>query len=290
MLDHARQGRAEAGARGLVLRPAPQGLHEPEAALGQERVRPALAAGRPQRSQLGEARGGLVAEGDGAAVAAEGGDREPQLERAGEAVPGRGAHRPVADGAELGRHLGAVREGKRVARGQEDLGDVLAAVPRCAGDGRVEGGAEQVDVGARVDARQVAAHHLGRHVRERAHQRAGPLAGVTRGGAHGDPPVDHVDLAEAADHHVVELDVAVDDAAAVREVQGVARGHEDLHVRVEPVARVGEDFAHAGCAASRAMARQETPSMRFITSTGRPSASRPSACTGMMLGCSSAAR
>ncbi len=52
------------------------------------------------------------------------------------------------------------------------------------------------------------------------------------------PPVEHVDLAQLADHHVVGLEVAVHHAAPVRELERVADLREDLEVAPEGVLRV----------------------------------------------------
>ena len=117
---------------------------------------------------------------------------------------------------------------------------------RLAGQQLVEQGAERVDVGAGVDV--LAPRLLRRHVRGRAHDvsdrgrgRAGPgvglldlvvadLALAAAGQVLGQAPVDDHGLAEVADHHVGRLDVAVDDALAVR--VGDRLGHRE-HVRQE---------------------------------------------------------
>ena len=64
-----------------------------------------------------------------------------------------------------------------------------------------------------------------------------------------DAPVDEVDLAVAADHHVLGLDVAMDDAAAVRELDGPTHLREDLEVRGEPIELVAK-VDQSGCASS----------------------------------------
>ena len=93
----------------------------------------------------------------------------------------------------------------------------------------VEHRAERVDIGALVDG--LAARLLGRHVRRRADHRADDrLVERRRGRASGndvvgvaasleilrEAPVDHDGLAELADQHVRRLEVAMDDALAVR--------------------------------------------------------------------------
>ena len=104
--------------------------------------------------------------------------------------------------------------------------------------------AQGVDVRARVEHDLVATRLLGRHVAGGAHHRAVDRAdGVVGRGIGGDratalgaldgrlddlrqPPVEHVHLAEIADHDVVGLEVAVDDAARVRELDGETHAGE----------------------------------------------------------------
>ena len=95
--------------------------------------------------------------------------------------------------------------------------------------------AEREHVRGRADRR--IRHLLGRHVQRRAHQLAGDrqprglLARLGRGrrplvDQPREPPVEHVDLAEVAEHHVRGLEVAVDHATAVRVVDGQADRRE----------------------------------------------------------------
>jgi hypothetical protein len=58
------------------------------------------------------------------------------------------------------------------------------------------------------------------------------------------PPVDDVDLAEVSDHHVLRLEIAMHDAAAVREVNGLTDLSERLQIPLEQIAR-SEDAPHA---------------------------------------------
>ncbi|MCY0991956.1 hypothetical protein OV203_32765 [Nannocystis sp. ILAH1] len=115
-------------------------------------------------------------------------------------------------------------------------------------DGReqvVEHRAEGVDIGALVDGE--ACGLLGRHVRGRAHDCAvdrEAVAGRLRDGLGGrfvlgevlgEAPVDHDGLAELADEDVGGLEVAVDDAPAVRVGDGLG-GSEDVRQEGEPLA------------------------------------------------------
>jgi hypothetical protein len=109
----------------------------------------------------------------------------------------------------------------------------VARLPR---EKEVQRGADEVHVRARVDASEVSHCHLRRHVRRRPDDLAARRA---RRRAHRpaqrDPPVDEVHLAEAADHHVVELHVPVHDAARVRKVQRVAHAHQHVDLRAQAV-------------------------------------------------------
>ena len=53
-------------------------------------------------------------------------------------------------------------------------------------------------------------------------------------GAAGNSPIHHEDLAKAAHHDVLRLQVAVDDAAVVSESYGVPYFHEDPQPFAEP--------------------------------------------------------
>ena len=132
--------------------------------------------------------------------------------------------------------------------------------------------AEKIDVGARLELRQIADDHLGRHVRRRSDRAASRADGLRD--ARGDAPVDDVDLAEAPDHHVVELEISMHDAAAVREMHRVADGREDLEVRVETRGarwlrrsrrlKLRRTFDQCGVQQDLlTRVRHETPSMRF---------------------------
>ena len=79
----------------------------------------------------------------------------------------------------------------------------------------VENRAESEDVGSRVERRHVAALLLGRHVPRSAENGARRLGGSAQ--SLRQPPVHHEDLSERADHDVLGLEVAMQDAAVVRE-------------------------------------------------------------------------
>ena len=106
------------------------------------------------------------------------------------------------------------------------LGDRAQRRRRIVADQLREQRAEREDVGAR-DRRRRASCLLRRHESRRAdHRRLGIGAAVLR-----DAPVHHVDLAEAADHHVLGLQVAMHDAVRVRERDGI----EDAAEHGQPV-------------------------------------------------------
>src|SRR5262249_46260437 len=91
LLDHREEAAPEAGAGGGVLGPGAEGLEEAEAALGEVLVDLARISVAARGDGPCEASGSLVAQGDGAAVATERGQRLAQLERARETVVGGGA-------------------------------------------------------------------------------------------------------------------------------------------------------------------------------------------------------
>ncbi len=114
---------------------------------------------------------------------------------------------------------------------------VSAGVRRPAGDDAEEDAAEQVDVAAHVDAVARVQRLLGGHVGRRA-AAAGALGDVLglalRGHAGGQAPVHHQHLPVVAEHHVLGLQVPVDDAARVGEGHGVADAQQDLQVLAQP--------------------------------------------------------
>ena len=139
-------------------------------------------------------------------------------------------HRLFDDGDEVARHARLAPQQRLRPFGQhtrQRLRRRSARVRRRAREQVIEDGADGVDVGALVDG--LALGLLGRHVRRRAedgadfggvvvvrrhHRVGGDLAAARE--ILGQPPVDEHGLAEAADEHVGGLEVAVDDALAVR--------------------------------------------------------------------------
>jgi hypothetical protein len=148
-------------------------------------------------------------------------------------------HRGVAVGGSLGQTSGddAIERGRqprrqarrwrrrcRELRG-DHLGQTGGRERRPPGDHLEQRAAERVDVGAVVDVGRAPAL-LGRHVRWRAHDRAGlgPRRGL--GGQElGDPEVEDLhalaadDLGVGHQEHVLRLEVAMDDALGVRRGQ-----------------------------------------------------------------------
>ena len=123
------------------------------------------------------------------------------------------------------------------------IAGVAAGMQRLGGEDLEQDRAERVDIGARR--RGDALDLLGRHVARRAEHRAGlgPVAegvdlGVARRspvvGEHArDAPVEHVDLAVVAEHDVRGLEIAVHDAARVRELDREADVDERAQQRLE---------------------------------------------------------
>ena len=142
-----------------------------------------------------------------------------------------------------------VGEGRLVAQdGGEHLRRRAALERVAAGRHLEEHDAERKDVGARVH--RLAARLLGGHVAGGAEHR--PLLGQVAAGAAagdlglvvaadrlGDAEVEHLDAAVAGDHHVVGLEVAVEDALAVRRGERVhqRRGDGEEALELDPVAR-----------------------------------------------------
>ncbi len=246
MLDHGEQGAVEIHPRPLVLGPGREGGAVAEAALAEqvEHGERAILAGRlvlDHVEEAGEAPLGVRGELARAAVLEVVVDRDPEVFGARVALRRIAPHRLLADGARLGREAGREArlrsEGAREARLRR-----RPVVRRRAREDLVEDRAEQVDVRAGGERGPAAREHLGRHVAGRARdlrrvdrERQPPARVVAR--ADGDPPVEHVHLAERADHHVLRLQVAVHDAAAVREVHRVAHARERSQVPLQRVER-----------------------------------------------------
>ncbi len=150
--------------------------------------------------------------------------------------------RADADRVELGRQVEARRTdaGPRVGaeEGRRERG--LPGTPRMQGlegEELEEERPQGIHVGAGVDG--FAAHLLGRHVTGRAHGGSvdapaalSDAAGARqRGSLHGalelrEAPVEQINLAEVPEHHVPGLEVAMDHAACVREVERLTDARE----------------------------------------------------------------
>jgi hypothetical protein len=136
--------------------------------------------------------------------------------------------RAHADRIKLGRHVGLVHRGARVDRSDRHLsrrGSALVQWSEC--EQFEQDAAERVDIGATIEflaAEQVFGRHVARGAEERAGTRAAERGDIVeldtarRDDDARDAPVEDVDLAEVAEHDVRRLEVAVNDAAGVREL------------------------------------------------------------------------
>lgn len=159
----------------------------------------------------------------------EGLDGLAKLLRRGEALVAIARHRLAADASQLGRD--AHQRWGRTAEGRADGFHHLALVQALAGRDLVQDCAQLVDVGARVDAvagrdgllrgHVAGCTHHGLDVGSARHPR-GHL-GLQAGGQ---APVDQIHLAEAAEHHVVGLDVEVHHPAHMGKVHCLADAAE----------------------------------------------------------------
>ena len=132
-----------------------------------------------------------------------------------------------------------VLEGHEFAlEGVEDRSLGRAARARTSqGDDLEEDQAQGVDVGPLPDLFVAAVRLLGRHVGRGPDEARVLLAGDRRVDRLGDPPVEDVDLAVVADHHVLGLEVAVDEALGVGEVDRLADLGEEVQELRELSAR-----------------------------------------------------
>ena len=205
-------------------------------------------------------------------------------------------HRALDDRDEIrGRTALALAQRHDLAErgGRDHVGRGARVVRRYAGERVIEHRAEREHVGALVD--RLAARLLGRHVRGRAHDRAGDgqrrrslhrrarrrLASTASASAARlcgaralsvgveilrEAPVDHDRLAEVAEQHVAGLEIAMDDPLAVRVRDRVARGGEARNDR-EPVLEL---------ASPRAITLSSgRPDTSFIAKNGSPFGHRP---------------
>ena len=219
-------------------------------------------------------------------------DRVVQLADRGEAVLLVELRRLHADRVELGGNAALRRAERRPAIRAGDgrahhARDRAARVQRLQRQHLVQDRAERVHVGARVHARGLAARLLRRHVAGRAEHGAVERVGAAVARQRDRPlaeqvgqavdlrqaPVEHVHLAEVAEHDVARLQVAVQHAARVREVDREARGREraqqlparvvldeELVLRVQPIDdlfdRLAVDALHREADAAVGRARQ----------------------------------
>ena len=202
--------------------------------------------------------GGVRARGEPAAAAQE--RLHVGLERAHALVArrriaGERAHR---DRAEAGREQPVLEDRRRVRHDVVAEARGVAVVAegeerRAPREQLVEHRAEGVDVRALVELAEVRGELLRRHVRHGAAHAAAradgaQVAGVVAAALERDAPVHHVDLAVAADHHVARLEIQVQHAAAVREVDGLAHLEEHAQQALEAraVGLCGDAAAHEG--------------------------------------------
>ena len=115
----------------------------------------------------------------------------------------------------------AERRGLLLGVLEDQLGGGCALVGRAAGEEVVEGGAERVEVAAGVE--RLAPRGLGRHVEGRAERGAGGGDADVHALVLGEAEVSHLRVAFGVEQYVRGLDVAVQDAAAMR--LGEGRGH-----------------------------------------------------------------
>ncbi len=175
---------------------------------------------------------GLGAQGVGGPVPQTRGQRLAEGGRAPEAVGGLAGQGPGGDRGQSRRRR--VRQGAGLGAGHQHQhgAHVLARMGRPPAEHVVEQAAEQEDVGARVQALGPAVQGLGGHVARRAGHRQRALG-------HGDgverqAPVHQIDLAVGPEHHVLGLEVEVEDALGVGEAHRVHDLGEHAEVGVEP--------------------------------------------------------
>ena len=139
----------------------------------------------------------------------------------------------------------ARHDGDELARRAARQPGVAARLRRAAGQQALQHAAERVDIGALVDglaARLLRRHEVGRADdgagardvigrRRRRRRRRRCDAGLVAADRLGDAPIDHQRLAEAGDHDVRRLQIAMDDAVAMRIGHRIRRGEHVRHQR-----------------------------------------------------------
>ena len=155
--------------------------------------------------------------------------------------------RAIDDLRDLGRDVGEHRLQRRRAllhRREEAVVALWLVVHEASGERAEHDRAHREQIGARVDVVGLAARLLGRHVRRGAHDRAGRRVRVTELGIAQarETEVEHLDLPIFQREQVGRLDVAVDDALAVRGAEDVERliGHREHVGRAQRTARADE--------------------------------------------------
>ncbi len=171
------------------------------------------------------------------------GERLDEVGDGREPILGLLLHRALDRGEHGGRRLWRERRevgGLLVDDLEDDLGDVGAGEGGLAGEHLVDDGAEREDVGALVDLVVLAGRLLGRHVLRRAEQRGLLRLDGLRAADLGDAEVEDLrDIDDAVldllrhEEDVLRLEVAVDDAFAVRGGERAADLAEDRHHAVE---------------------------------------------------------
>ena len=218
-------------------------------ARGRGQQRGAQGAGGGARAAQGRRRArdrrGRGVECEARARALEGHQRLGERGGGGEAAGGLALQAASDDLGEAGGRLGDVvlDRGRVVAtQRREAVRDVVAGEQLHAGDRLVEDHADRPQVGAGVDGRGPL-DLLGRHVVRRSHRHAGlRLRGV---GELRDPEVHQLDQPLPADRpaqeDVLGLQVAMDDAGAVRRVEARERLADDPHREPGVEAAMGLD-------------------------------------------------
>lgn len=102
---------------------------------------------------------------------------------------------------------------------------------RLAAEQLVQGRTEQVNVRARVLLPGVCAGHLGREVAWRADDALWLVIALVE--PKGQAPVEQIDLSEAPHHHVVGLEIAMNDTAIVGEGECAGDLNQDLEARAK---------------------------------------------------------
>ncbi len=148
------------------------------------------------------------------------------------------------DAVELRRHaFDELRRRRRAAVGDgpSHVEEVVALYWRLAGDHFVEHRSERVEVGAGVGL--LAARLLGRDVDQRPHHRAGVAVLQRIVQELRQAEVEHFDVPVVAQHDVLRLDVAVDDARLVGRPESARHADTDAEHLTDAQLMLGDLFA-----------------------------------------------